>query len=62
MQPVASRESFIPVNANGGTTVDGEEVDAVICSRSTQEKRLRKTSMVCSYEWSVDTVTIPEPG
>ncbi|XP_021630541.1 meiosis-specific protein ASY1 isoform X3 [Manihot esculenta] len=48
-QPVASRESFAPGNENGranGTTNYCDEADTVICSRSTQDKRTRKTSTV----------------
>ncbi|KAJ7004677.1 meiosis-specific protein ASY1-like isoform X2 [Populus alba x Populus x berolinensis] len=48
-EPVASRESFFPgkenVRANGNTNYL-DEADAVICSRSSQDKRSRKTSTV----------------
>ncbi|XP_065873225.1 meiosis-specific protein ASY1 [Euphorbia lathyris] len=42
-QPVASRESFFPekARANGN-----DEAETVICSRSSQDKRTRKTSTV----------------
>jgi hypothetical protein len=50
VQPVASRESFFPgkenVRANGNTNYL-DEADTVICSRSSQDKRSRKTSTVC---------------
>ena len=49
-QPVASRESFVPRYENGranGNTNYNDEVDGVICSRSSQERRSRKTSTVC---------------
>ncbi|XP_030960570.1 meiosis-specific protein ASY1 [Quercus lobata] len=49
VEPVASRESFVPGyengRANGNTNYNGE-VDGVICSRSSQERRSRKTSTV----------------
>ncbi|KAK4763647.1 hypothetical protein SAY87_013085 [Trapa incisa] len=50
LQPVASRESVVPgsnskVGATRGTA-NGEEDDTVICSRTSQEKRQRKTSTV----------------
>uniref|UniRef100_A0A2N9H7Q6 HORMA domain-containing protein n=1 Tax=Fagus sylvatica TaxID=28930 RepID=A0A2N9H7Q6_FAGSY len=49
VEPVASRESFVPgpenSRANGNTNYY-DEADAVICSRSSQEKRSRKTSTV----------------
>ncbi|KAK2969300.1 hypothetical protein RJ640_030841, partial [Escallonia rubra] len=48
-QPVASRESFAPGVENGranGKDNHCDEVDTVICSRSTQDKRCRKASMV----------------
>ncbi|KAJ6388181.1 hypothetical protein OIU77_026701 [Salix suchowensis] len=48
-EPVASRESFFPgqenVRANGNTN-NRDEGDRVICSRSSQDKRSRKTSTV----------------
>ncbi|KAH9708217.1 Meiosis-specific protein ASY1 [Citrus sinensis] len=47
--PVASRESFAPGNEKirtNGSTNNCDEVDDIICSRSTQDKRLRKTSTV----------------
>ncbi|KAK3040856.1 hypothetical protein RJ639_029200, partial [Escallonia herrerae] len=47
-QPVASRESFAPGVENGranGKDNHRDEVDTVICSRSTQDKRCRKASM-----------------
>ncbi|CAK7336175.1 unnamed protein product [Dovyalis caffra] len=48
-EPVASRESFFPekenARANGNTNYCGE-ADTVICSRSSQDKRSRKTSTV----------------
>ncbi|PNT46123.1 hypothetical protein POPTR_003G173200v4 [Populus trichocarpa] len=48
-EPVASRESFFPgkenVRANGNTNYL-DEADTVICSRSSQDKRSRKTSTV----------------
>lgn len=50
MQPVASRESFVPGHENGrgnGNTNPCDDVDAIICSRSSQDKRFRKTSTVC---------------
>ncbi|ESR51273.1 hypothetical protein CICLE_v10033677mg, partial [Citrus x clementina] len=49
VQPVASRESFAPGNEKirtNGSTNNCDEVDDIICSRSTQDKRLRKTSTV----------------
>ncbi|KAG6653923.1 meiosis-specific protein ASY1 [Carya illinoinensis] len=48
-EPVASRESFVPGHETGrlnGNTNLCDEVDAVICSRPSQDKRSRKTSMV----------------
>lgn len=48
-QPVDSRESFAAGNENGRTNGNGnqfDEFDAVICSRSTQDKRSRKASTV----------------
>ncbi|XP_025012380.1 meiosis-specific protein ASY1 isoform X2 [Ricinus communis] len=48
-EPVASRESFAQGNENGranGNTNHCDEEDTVICSRSTQDKRTRKTSTV----------------
>ncbi|PON50659.1 Winged helix-turn-helix DNA-binding domain containing protein [Parasponia andersonii] len=48
-EPVASRESFAAVNeksrANGNTN-HGDEVDGVLWSRASQDKRNRKTSTV----------------
>lgn len=52
VQPVASRESFAPGNEKirtNGSTNNCDEVDDIICSRSTQDKRLRKTSTVCFF-------------
>ncbi|KAK4763374.1 hypothetical protein SAY86_009142 [Trapa natans] len=54
-KPVASRESVVPGSKVGATrgTPNGEEDDTVICSRTSQEKRQRKTSTVvlkCSFE------------
>ncbi|KAK7838481.1 meiosis-specific protein asy1 [Quercus suber] len=49
VEPVASRESFVPAYENGranGNTNYNDEVDGVICSRSSQERRSRKTSTV----------------
>lgn len=49
VQPVASRESFVPGQKNGrgnGNTNPCDDVDAIICSRSSQDKRFRKTSTV----------------
>ncbi|KAL4638625.1 hypothetical protein ACB092_03G160000 [Castanea dentata] len=49
VEPVASRESFVPGYENGranGNTNYNDEVDGVICSRSSQERRSRKTSTV----------------
>jgi hypothetical protein len=51
LQPVASsRESVFPgkenARANGNTNYF-DEADTVICSRSSQDKRSRKTSTVC---------------
>ncbi|XP_021644282.2 meiosis-specific protein ASY1 isoform X1 [Hevea brasiliensis] len=51
-QPVASRESFAPGNESGRanrTTNYCDEADTVICSRSTQDKRTRKTSTVSRF-------------
>ncbi|XP_062156977.1 meiosis-specific protein ASY1 [Alnus glutinosa] len=48
-EPVASRESFVPGYENSrakGNTNCCDEVDAVICSRSSQDRRSRKTSTV----------------
>ncbi|KAL3511436.1 hypothetical protein ACH5RR_030837 [Cinchona calisaya] len=48
-EPLASIESFALVAKNGrdkANTNDREEIDAVICSRSTQGKRVRKASTV----------------
>ncbi|KAF7123223.1 hypothetical protein RHSIM_Rhsim12G0026000 [Rhododendron simsii] len=48
-EPVASRESFAAGNENGRTNGNGnqfDEFDAVICSRSSQDKRSRKASTV----------------
>lgn len=48
-QPVDSRESFAAGNENGRTNGNDnqfDEFDAVICSRSTQDKRSRKASTV----------------
>ncbi|KAG5520627.1 hypothetical protein RHGRI_033268 [Rhododendron griersonianum] len=48
-EPVDSRESFAAGNENGRTNGNGnqfDEFDAVICSRSTQDKRSRKASTV----------------
>ncbi|KAH9772600.1 Meiosis-specific protein ASY1 [Citrus sinensis] len=47
--PVASRESFALGNEKirtNGSTNNCDEVDDIMCSRSTQDKRLRKTSTV----------------
>lgn len=52
VQPVASRESFALGNEKirtNGSTNNCDEVDDIICSRSTQDKRLRKTSTVCFF-------------
>ncbi|XP_027334869.1 meiosis-specific protein ASY1 [Abrus precatorius] len=49
VEPVASRESFAPGKENGRANViphQGDEADTIICSRSSQEKRPRKTSSV----------------
>lgn len=49
VQPVASRESFAPGAENGrdnANTNHRDEFDSVICSRSTQGKRYRKSSTV----------------
>ncbi|KAF3954428.1 hypothetical protein CMV_020224 [Castanea mollissima] len=49
VEPVASRESFVPGYENGranGNANYNDEVDGVICSRSSQERRSRKTSTV----------------
>lgn len=54
LQPVASRESFAQGVENGrenNNTHCCEEFDTAICSRSTQEKRLRKTSKVNCRMW-----------
>ncbi|KAA8533309.1 hypothetical protein F0562_033158 [Nyssa sinensis] len=48
-EPVTSRESFVPGNENGranGNANHCDEIDTVICSRSTQDKRSRKSSTV----------------
>ncbi|XP_038693539.1 meiosis-specific protein ASY1 [Tripterygium wilfordii] len=48
-EPVASRESFIPGNENSranGNTRFCDETDTVTCSRTSQDKRSRKTSTV----------------
>ncbi|GFZ21143.1 DNA-binding HORMA family protein [Actinidia rufa] len=50
-EPVASRESFAPGNENGRAKGNGNanhfnEFDMVICSRSSQDNRSRKASMV----------------
>lgn len=48
-QPVASTESFAVGNENGRANGNGnqfEEFDAVICSRTSQDKRSRKASTV----------------
>ncbi|KAJ8451525.1 hypothetical protein Cgig2_018159 [Carnegiea gigantea] len=47
--PVASRESIVPGNGksrSNGITTNGNEVDGVMCSRPSQEKRSRRASMV----------------
>ncbi|XP_015869539.3 meiosis-specific protein ASY1 [Ziziphus jujuba] len=48
VEPVASRESVVPGNENraNGNRKYREEIDGFICSRSTQDKRTRKTSTV----------------
>ncbi|PIN13999.1 HORMA domain [Handroanthus impetiginosus] len=49
VEPAASRESFVPGADNGrtnGNINQGDEMDIVIESRSTQDKRLRKASTV----------------
>ncbi|XP_070023591.1 meiosis-specific protein ASY1 isoform X2 [Nicotiana sylvestris] len=48
-EPIASSESFVPGNENGksyGSTNKCNEFETVICSRSSQDKRKRKASMV----------------
>ncbi|KAM7277395.1 hypothetical protein ACFE04_019261 [Oxalis oulophora] len=48
-QPVASRESYIPENENSrtnGKANESSKPDFMVCSRSSQEKRCRKTSTV----------------
>ncbi|XP_044490651.1 meiosis-specific protein ASY1 isoform X2 [Mangifera indica] len=48
-EPVASRESFAPGNENikaNGNTICCDEADNIIGSRSSQDKRCRKTSTV----------------
>ncbi|KAK9267531.1 hypothetical protein L1049_009959 [Liquidambar formosana] len=48
-EPAASRESFVPGKENNranGNTNNCDEVDTIICSRSTQDKQCRKASMV----------------
>lgn len=50
VQPVISRESFAIGKENGrthGIANQGDEGDTIICSKSSQEKRSRKTSAVC---------------
>ncbi|KAM3747192.1 hypothetical protein ACB098_05G017600 [Castanea mollissima] len=52
VEPVASRESFVPGYENGranGNANYNDEVDGVICSRSSQERRSRKTSTIELY-------------
>nr|GMD02938.1 HORMA domain-containing protein 1 [Ipomoea batatas]GMD06935.1 HORMA domain-containing protein 1 [Ipomoea batatas]GMD08965.1 HORMA domain-containing protein 1 [Ipomoea batatas]GMD10184.1 HORMA domain-containing protein 1 [Ipomoea batatas]GMD11392.1 HORMA domain-containing protein 1 [Ipomoea batatas] len=49
MQPVASRESFVPGNENESVIKDPtncDEFDNIISSRSSQNKRSRKASTV----------------
>ena len=49
VQPVASRESFALGNENGranGNANHFNELDMVICSRSSQDNRSRKASTV----------------
>ncbi|WMV22821.1 hypothetical protein MTR67_016206 [Solanum verrucosum] len=47
-EPVASRESFIPGKENGRTNGKPNQPDEyeIVCSRSSQDKRRRKASMV----------------
>ncbi|KAG5608265.1 hypothetical protein H5410_019546 [Solanum commersonii] len=47
-EPVASRESFIPGKENGRVNGKPNQPDeyAIVCSRSSQDKRRRKASMV----------------
>nr|XP_016435906.1 PREDICTED: uncharacterized protein LOC107762095 [Nicotiana tabacum] len=48
-EPIASTESFVPGNENGKSyerTNKYNEFETVICSRSSQDKRRRKASMV----------------
>lgn len=49
VQPVASRESFVPGKENGRVNGKPNKPDEyeIFCSRSSQEKRNRKASMVC---------------
>lgn len=50
VQPVISRESFAQGKENGrtnGIENQGDEADTIICSKSSQDKRPRKTSAVC---------------
>ena len=50
VQPVISRESFAVGKENdrtNGIANQGDEGDTIICSKSSQEKRSRKTSAVC---------------
>ncbi|EOX99858.1 DNA-binding HORMA family protein [Theobroma cacao] len=45
-QPIASRESFVPGCENNGVNGNCNEVDTVMCSRPSQDKRGRKASTV----------------
>ncbi|MBA0855220.1 hypothetical protein Goshw_010798 [Gossypium schwendimanii] len=46
-QPIASRESFVPGCENNRVNGNCNEVDTIVCSRSSQDKRGRKASTVC---------------
>ncbi|PPS08963.1 hypothetical protein GOBAR_AA11680 [Gossypium barbadense] len=45
-QPIASRESFVPGCENNRVNGNCDEVDTIVCSRSSQDKRGRKASTV----------------
>ncbi|XP_070052182.1 uncharacterized protein [Nicotiana tomentosiformis] len=55
LQPIASSESFVSGNENGksyGSTNKCNEFETVNCSRSSQDKRKRKASMVGGRAYS----------
>ncbi|KAL2332662.1 hypothetical protein Fmac_013875 [Flemingia macrophylla] len=60
--PVISRESFAQGKENGrtnGIANQGDEGDTIICSKSSQDKRPRKTSAVCE---SLNSDINTDPG